>query len=270
MERSKEPDAEEASSTADAITYIRRSSICADAKHQWLLPLIENVLDDELDNDRIAAFVLGAGEKKTVLSKRIGPISKRVSRGVTAQDIQKISSIEKFTNIALVDIDKPLKIEDGLNIFYGRNGAGKSSIYLGLCKLFGKDKSLQPNVDSPTAESECVIKYKDGAAKELKLTWKTGDDNINSRVMIFDGLISQTLVEDDQNNQFEIAHLKLEYFTFLRELYDRVESVLDSACTTTDAAIAESESALEDCRPRSDETASHEEIKEAMAQTLLR
>ncbi len=163
-----------------------------------------------------------------------------------------------------MDINTPLKIEDGLNIFYGRNGAGKSSIYLGLCKLFGKEKSLQPNVDGATDESECVIKCKDSEGKEVELAWKTDDQNIESRVKIFDGLISQTLVEDDQNNQFEIAHLKLEYFVFLRELYDRVESLLDGASTNIDAAIANNASVLDESVPDLMEL-TPKEIKEALA-----
>jgi len=248
-ERSQKLGAEEGSSTPDAITYIRGSSICTDAKHEWLLPLIEKVLSDELDRDSVAAFVLGGGARKAALPNKAAPILKSVSVGVRPQDIQKISSIEKFSNVGLVDIDNPLKIEDGLNIFYGRNGSGKSSIYLGLCKLFGKEKPLQPNVDGTTDESECVIKYKDKEGKDGQLAWKTDEENIESRVMIFDGLISQTLVEDDQNNQFEIAHLKLEYFTFLRELYDSVESILDGASTNTDTAIADNESVLEDSVP---------------------
>ncbi len=83
--RSQEPGGEDGSSTPDAITYIRGSSICADAKHKWLLPLIEKVLDDDLDKDSIAAFVLGDEAKKVVLPKKTGRISKSVSFSTAAQ-----------------------------------------------------------------------------------------------------------------------------------------------------------------------------------------
>jgi len=42
--------------------------------------------------------------------------------------------------------------------------------------------------------------------------------------MIFDSSISNYIVEEDQVNQFRMAHLKTEYFSFLYDLYQQVEN----------------------------------------------
>jgi energy-coupling factor transporter ATP-binding protein EcfA2 len=145
-----------------------------------------------------------------------------------------------------VNIAKPLKLKAGLNIFYGKNGAGKSSIYNALCSIFGKDKKVHPNLEEQGTDTFCTIKYANQAEEEVDLRWDIGTPNPNSTTMIFDGQIAQVLVDSDQDNKFEIAHLKLEYFAYLHNLYEKVDRALQQSLATIQAQIQAVEQSNQD------------------------
>jgi len=253
-----------------AVSYIKSSSLFSESKNEWILPLVNKVLGDEPLNEKIIKSVaLGdtGGEEKE--EKNTVEIKKGLRYEIVQQDVQKITEISSIKNIGLLDIDSSLKIERGLNIFFGKNGAGKSSIYLGLCKLFGKNKNVLPDLEKVDSDSECKIKFKNKDGEEADLAWKTGESKVESPVMIFDGEISQVLVEQDQNNKFEIAHLKLEYFSYLRELYTKIESIVSDNITEKEKAISDTETALSSLFPSLPET-STDDIERNIATPLTR
>jgi predicted ATPase len=236
--------------TKNAIDYIRDSSICTDDRYSWLRPLIEGVLKGELEDEEISRAVLGDSAKPIKEIEIDEDFTETVEEEEGRHDIQSITSIEKIENIGLVDITEQIKIDRHLNIFYGKNGSGKSSIYLGLCSLFGKeDKIVIPNLDKADEQSTCLIKYKDSSGTEKTLEWDTDTENVDAPVMIFDGNISQSLVEQDQANQFEIAHLKLEYFSLIREMSSKVEVCLNHAEEIKNRDVEKSGAVLESATP---------------------
>ena len=121
-------EANPAANTADAIAYIKASSIYSDKKHEWFLPLIEKALEGKLEQEDVASLIFDGDLKKSLTYTAPNPIKKSSTYTVVPQDIRKLTSIESVANVGLVDITTPIKLEEGLNIFYGRNGAGKSSI----------------------------------------------------------------------------------------------------------------------------------------------
>ena len=222
---------------SNAIDFIKSSNFFSEPKYSWVLPLINKVLTDELEDSDIDALLKTSDATVTEGQTVTKVIRKEMTYAVEPRDIRSISEISSITNVGLVDTTEPVKLEAGLNIFYGKNGAGKSSVYHALCSLFGKDKKVHPNLEAQDADTSCVIKYKNQTDVETELQWSMGTVNPNSATMIFDGQIAQVLVDNDQDNKFEIAHLKLEYFSYLHSLYEKVESGLKSNFSNAKAQI---------------------------------
>ena len=217
----------------DAINYIKGSIIFANPRYEWIIPLITKTLDDDLCNSDINDLVDSFLTKKKTKSKQVS--SSQPAPQIVTDDggedsdvgIKKIKSIDKISNIGLLDVEDPIELKDGLNVFYGKNGSGKSTIYLGLCKVLGKNKRICSNIATESNESCCQITFEGSNGNDYALEWNSADENEESKVMIFDSLISNYIVDQDQENQFKIAHLKMEYFSFLYDLYQRVEGKLN-------------------------------------------
>ena len=215
-----------------AIDYINHSTIFTNSRYTWIIPLITKVLGDDLCDNDIDVMVDSFLSKKKIKSEPIGsgqPKSKLKIENVDDSyiGIKKLKSIDKILNIGLLEVNEPIVLKDGLNVFYGKNGAGKSSIYLGLCKVLGKNKKICSNIASKSNKSHCKITYMGDDSKDYPLEWDSSEENEESKVMIFDSLISSYIVEQDQENQFKMAHLKMEYFSFLYELFQKVETKLN-------------------------------------------
>ena len=209
---------------SNAVDYIRKSSIYSDFRFSWVLPLIEKILSDSLEDSDVNNLIQGNEAEKPPITT--SSVALEMSYTIKTPTIRKINSIEKIYNLGLLEISTPVPMKDGLNIIYGRNGAGKSSLYLSLCKALGKAKKAYPNISKAGEPSYCALKYLDEDGTENDLNWNSGIENKELPVMIFDGQISQFLVEQDQANKFEIAHLQLEYFPHLHKLYADIEREL--------------------------------------------
>lgn len=221
---------------SDAIEFIRNSNFFTEPKYSWIVPLINKVLTDALEDKDIDSLLTNQ-EPESIEKRSTKTIHKYVTYAVDTREIRSITEISSITNVGLVDTTEPIKLEDGLNIFYGKNGAGKSSVYNALCSLFGKAKKVHPNLEEQNTDTSCTIRYEDQTGKEVELKWNIGTINPNCATMIFDGQIAQVLVDNDQDNKFEIAHLKLEYFSYLHNLYERVEAVLKKNAASAEAQI---------------------------------
>jgi len=254
----------------NAIDYIRSSSIFSNERYKWISPLIVNVLEDNLDEDDIKSLVDSHLEKKTKRSKisrtRLDRAREKIESQVQNQKspIRKITSIDNILNVGLLNLNEPIKLKDGLNVFYGKNGAGKSSIYLGLCKTLGKDKKVYSNISAEDKISTCKITVEDSAGELQELEWNSSVENAESKAMIFDSSISNFIVDEDQINQFRMVHLKMEYFSFLYGLYQKVESVIDAELSKNkDELNTTKELLLEKVAFIFDEDLSEDEIKRA-------
>ena len=217
----------------NAIDFLKESTIYSSKEYEWIKPLIEEVLNDMLTETSIDSHI------KTLFSFPdsfycgvIGKASVSSSVQVVSQKtplkITRIISIESIDNIGLLSLRTPLTFKDGLNVIYGKNAAGKSSLYFALRSALGLPSSICANLNDDKSEYACSIKVHSEPNGEMVLTCNPKPSNHISDVKIFDSQISTSLVENDQINQFEIAHLKSEYFTYLIQLFDRLASKLEA------------------------------------------
>ena len=215
----------------DAIYYIRNSSVYSNSRYQWLKCLINKVLTDELVGNDIPEhlnIVLSIKEDQSKVEDYSDEAIDSSPQAVISEivNINQIKSILKISNIGLLEIKEPISFKSGLNVIYGKNGSGKSSIYLALCKTLGLEKNIITNINSDEENCCCSIVVKDTLDEEKTLEWHRGEGNQARNVILFDSEISQFLVEKDQINHFEISHLKSEYFTFLHHLFNDMSSEL--------------------------------------------
>lgn len=222
----------------DAICYIRNSSVYSNSRYQWLKYLIDKVLTDELVGDDIPEYlnrILSIKEDSSKVeddSNEAIDLSPQAARNEII-NINQIKSILKIKNVGLLDIKEPIPFKPGLNVCYGKNGSGKSSIFLALCKALGFNKNIITNINSDKEDCCCSMVVKDTFGEEKTLEWHRGESNQTRNVKLFDSEISQFLVEKDQINHFEISHLKSEDFTFLHHLFNDVSSELEKKLTST-------------------------------------
>ncbi len=232
----------------NAIDFIKNSTIFSNARYEWIKPLIINILEDNFVDSDVKKLINGLLSKKVQegKDKKEKTDQKGKPKIKTPTDeqqdyeltIKKIVRIDSILNVGLLNIDEPLELKDGLNVFYGKNGAGKTSIYLGLCKTLGKDKTVYCNISAEEDDvSYCKITYEDNNGEQYVSEWSSGEEVLESKVMIFDSSISNYIVEEDQVNQFKMAHLKTEYFSFLYDLYQQIEDEMQTESSTLNTEL---------------------------------
>ncbi|MDD5270452.1 MAG: AAA family ATPase [Candidatus Omnitrophica bacterium] len=219
-----------------ATDFIRGSALCTEGRYLWLKPLIEKVLNDSFNLADIKATVdkISPSPESELLPEQeiTSPPSCEVKGDGDANQgiltLARIKSIDLINNFGLLSRSKPIELNESLNIFYGQNASGKSSLYLALCKALGKsNKKVIPNINKQDENASCTLKYLDAEGKENELCWRLGIDNITLPAMVFDNTICNYLVEDDQENHFKLAHLKTQYFKFLQQSYIKIEEELN-------------------------------------------
>jgi predicted ATPase len=226
----------------DANCYIKNSSVYSNSRYQWLKYLIDKVLTDKLTGEDIPEYLNRILSIKEDISKieddsqEVIELSPQSTKGEII-NIDQIKSILKIKNIGLLDIEEPITFKPGLNVCYGKNGSGKSSIYLALCKTLGLGKNIITNINSNEENCCCSIVIKDTLGEEKDLELHRIESNQTRNVKLFDSEISQFLVEKDQINHFEITHLKSEYFTFLHHMFDDVFSELQKKLESVTSKI---------------------------------
>lgn len=239
----------------DAVAYIKSSTICTNKKFDWIQPLILKILDDKLCEQDIIQTLnyflnknkdinLEQTKEKILLAKptKNQPVSNN-------SKIKKIISIDSASNVGLINFNQAIKLNPGLNVFYGRNGAGKSSIYLGLCKTLGKNKTIFGNVVSFTQKSNFQITCESENGQLYQMKWNSDTENEEIPIMIFDNLISNSLVKDDQINEFKVSHLKTEYFSLLYDLYEQIETKINDEINILNSEINTSKTILQEKVP---------------------
>ncbi len=220
----------------DAVEYIKESSIYTNKRYAWLKALIDKCLNDTLvEQDIIDTVNLKLKIDIDNDTDDSGDVIEEANELDSEGDLDKLSarfnikeiiSIEEAINAGLLEVQKPIALKKGLNIFYGKNGAGKSSLYHPICKTLGYNKLVTSKINSESKISSFRLKAISENNVENEFSWRTGEENTKCNIKIFDSSISNYLVESDQENNFNISHLKSEYFTLLHSLFDEISKIL--------------------------------------------
>ena len=218
-----------------AIEFIKESKLFKSGKYNLLKPLLEKVLDDTITEEDIKKFVDSVaplGEKNSDKEENLkegkqveGYIKDPVQNGEELRKITSIKEIKYIENVGLIDKIESIKLDSGINIFYGLNASGKSSLYKAICNVLGYEKGTLANinVDANVNISKCCLEVEDWEGKTCEIEWQNGEAKPKLNVGIFDLDISLSLVKNDQDNTFSLAYLKQEYFQLLSEFLEKLE-----------------------------------------------
>ncbi|MEF7439955.1 AAA family ATPase [Paenibacillus lautus] len=207
----------------NAIEFLKSSTLYRSSS--WLKPVISGVLDDSYTSqiiDELLIKLFNLEISSTIEKAEVDPADHDPVQN-PKKHIHRIATIEKIENVGLLNLSEKMTLNPGLNVFYGKNGAGKSTIYTGLCKVLGKDsKQVIPSIygsnNNSVVEITCIC---DGS--EQNIIWTSKESNPDTGIMLFDNQISNVIVEQDQINEFDLAHLKSEYFVYIREVLETLE-----------------------------------------------
>jgi len=203
----------------NAIEYLEQNKAFQEKKYQWIYPLIKECITGcEINNDLLSSHIEGKTELTYVPREEVGNGS---------VSIRRIKEISEIKNVGLVEIAKePLPLKDGLNIFYGKNGSGKSTIYKSLVNSLGnKHVKSEPNIHNGNKSVSVKIKIADLEGAETTVSY-TGKEQFETGVKVYDTRKMDFLVKP-KREQFEIPILNQEVFNHIRELFEQYSTLLD-------------------------------------------
>jgi len=220
-----------------AINFLKESNLFEVDKYDLFKPLMGKVLDDTISKKDIEKFVDSIvplseeSDRKVEHLERRKRIEKCTEGSIPREDlrVKLIKEIKSVENAGLIEKIEKIKLDPKFNIFYGPNASGKSSFYKAICNTLGYGKEIlaNKNEDRNSSIPKCCLEVEDRKGETREIEWKNGETKPKLNVKIFDMDISLSLVKDDQDNTFSLAHLKQEYFQLLSEFFDDLEVQLD-------------------------------------------
>lgn len=227
----------------DAIQYLKIKGFTNNRSYSWINSILDKALNNELGNEDIEQLI------STITKKEVNPKENRETEDKTAavKELKPVNKIEvaeiieicEVNNSGLLNITEPIKLKSDLNIFYGMNGVGKSSIYKAICGALGtENKKCVPNVNSEDSSILTRVKIKDKTGNQQTLKF-TGEKIETLDVRIFDSEVSRSIVSNDHENEFYMPYLKQEYFFILRDLLDSISERLSTEKTNITRRINE-------------------------------
>ncbi len=213
----------------NAIDYLKESNLFKADKFRSLHPLIQKQLDDTITKEDIYRLLNAVAplQEEAKGDTEDKPKTQIKSSQTEEVDIGLIKEIKDIHNVGLINNIPSIKIDPKINIFYGRNASGKSSVYKVLCNTLGyHDKSVSSDINKEELKCKCCVVIENRENKPDELFWESDKKNKRAKVKIFDSDISLSLVKDDQDNAFSLVHLKREYFEILSSLLQTLEDKL--------------------------------------------
>ncbi|MHA1703517.1 MAG: AAA family ATPase [Promethearchaeota archaeon] len=217
---------------SNALEFIKASTICTNPKYKWIQSAIWQLLDNDYDHDNLdqvvsTLFGNNAADYNVKDDLQLDEVE-ACNEKTPHRNIKYISSIENVDNVGLISEIKPIMLKDDINVFYGKNGSGKSSLYFAMCGALGKSKKILANVKRLNEDCLCGLKCVDFDNSEFTINWKSPSINPDFNVKIFDSQVCNKIVSDDQANLFSLAHLREECFGYLHDLFDKVAQLLET------------------------------------------
>jgi len=207
----------------NAVKYLTDRKMFQEKDYEWIYPLIAETLRGcQITEELIKQHISGKVEFE------LSPIEDAVE---VVEPVHRIKEISKISNVGLIEVDeKPLKFKDGLNVFYGKNGSGKSTIYKSLVNALGnKHIKSQHNIHNGEQTVDVKINVINSNNVESVISY-TGKEQIDTNVRVYDTKKMDYLIEPTRE-QFIIPILNQEVFNHVRTLFDSYSKVIEHKIT---------------------------------------
>lgn len=181
--------------TLNAIQYLKQNGFADNKSYNWINPILKKLLDNELKNEDIDDLIssIVKREKKISTSESEEAIAVSVENNFTNLfEISQIKEICEVSNFGLLDVKEAIKLNKNLNIFYGLNGVGKSSLYKAICSALNinKDRKCVPNIDGNDSKMVSKVKVIDKENNERVIEFPRDSNEVTTNVRVFDSYIS--------------------------------------------------------------------------------
>jgi len=221
----------------NAVTFIRNSALYTSPKFAQLHSIMDKLLSDALASEDLAEFVNEIAPLDTAKlqeASRTPPAVKQNSMGQTLPDepgkpkIIVIKEIQEANNIGLIGETPPIVLCQGLNVFYGHNASGKTSLYKAMSNCLGlTDHTIQNVNDEAAKPAYARLLVEDAEGNVYPLAWPSPETREQANVKCFDSSVSFSLVREPQQNTFALVHLKQEYFTRIGEAFEELAAQVE-------------------------------------------
>jgi len=255
----------------NAVDFIRQSVFYTSNKYIEIRPLAEKVVTNQLterDLDGVVDAVAPLGTLTHAGTRAEAPSSSDLSASTihspesVSTRVKTIRQISETHNLALIKQAPAIELTEGLNIFYGHNGDGKTTLYRAIANCLGlSDHSLE-NIGVDVAQPPQIqLVAEDMQGNRLDLTWPSDNPVCLDPVKLFDANVCIALVQFDQDTMFSLVHLKQEYFALLGDALNALSLKVDERnqliaglLQTSTETIREVVPALYDALPSLDST----------------
>jgi len=240
----------------NAVDFIKQSLFYTSEKYEPICDIVTLVLSDELTEADLDAFVDSLApledQESQDMASEATPMQQSSAKEYSPREeksarIISIKTINQVSNIGLISKSPPINLTSGLNIFYGYNASGKTSLYKGICNCLGLSLHSLNNVNVDNAPlSRISMSIEDAGGKITDLSWPSQSSNEVFEIKLFDSRVSLSLVQDEQESTFSLVHLKQEYFTLLADALDSLVMKVEQRKQVINKKLQETEAALQE------------------------
>ncbi|MGO4275539.1 AAA family ATPase, partial [Paenibacillus sp. TAF58] len=217
-------------------------------KEEWFKKLVDlmilkkGILSDK-DREIISGLILGEGEIENIENEEV--IENNEENG--SQSNISLMELSEISNVGALNINSEVHFSPNLTVFYGKNGAGKSS-YFKAISVFSKrpykikgyinehknnDSSEKTISVSYTQRNEHIKKYyePDFQVNTITQRWSSIDDSFVSElkefVEVFNNENIDIVIEKGRNLNWKLEPFKLHYFDLLIKELENIQAFFD-------------------------------------------
>lgn len=221
----------------NAVDFIGQSVFYTSKKYAEIRPLVEKVVANRLterDLDEFVDAIAPLGTLTHAGARTEAPSSAGLSASMiyppesNATRVKAIRRISETRNLALIKQAPAIELTEGLNIFYGHNGDGKTTLYRAIANCLGLSDHSLDNIAVDVAQPPQIqLVVEDMQGNRLDLTWPSDNPVCLDPVKLFDANVCIALVQVDQDTMFSLVHLKQEYFALLGDALNALSLKVD-------------------------------------------
>ncbi len=221
----------------NALDFIKQSVFYTSQKYSQIRSLVDKVVNNRLtehDLDELVDTIAPLGSLTNADARTEAQASSGISAPIApsaelvSSRVRTIRQITQTRNLALIKQAPLVELTEGLNIFYGHNGDGKTTLYRAIANCLGLSDHSLDNIEIDSAQPPQIhLVVEDVQGNTLDLTWPSDNPARIDPVKLFDANVCIALVQVDQDTTFSLVHLKQEYFALLGDALNALSLKVD-------------------------------------------